>query len=238
MAIFLTSDTHFRHKNILEYCGRPFFSMEHMERELIRNWNSVVGVDDTVYHLGDFSMNHKYHADIVPQLNGKKILVLGNHDKSGPGCGSSKFNEMKPTYLSYSWYDVVLNTILIHPDLGEVNLSHFPTIGGGDHGEERFTKHRLPSDTKYVLCGHVHENWKKNKQCINVGVDVWDYRPVEFNMVCELFIEGNIDEKNNFKRKAFKLLHKIKNRIKGIKPFRLSSKAKKSRSNRSRRSSR
>jgi calcineurin-like phosphoesterase family protein len=51
--VFFTSDTHFGHANIIKYCGRPFASVEEMNRELIARWNAVVGPRDTVYHLGD-----------------------------------------------------------------------------------------------------------------------------------------------------------------------------------------
>ena len=54
--IFFTSDHHFYHSNIIKYCQRPFHSVEEMNEEMIRRWNSVVGVDDTVYYLGDFSL--------------------------------------------------------------------------------------------------------------------------------------------------------------------------------------
>ena len=51
--LFFTSDTHFYHKNIIEYAQRPFSSIENMNKELIKNWNSVVSSEDTVFHLGD-----------------------------------------------------------------------------------------------------------------------------------------------------------------------------------------
>ena len=79
--IFITSDTHFSHKNIIKYCNRPFSSVEEMNSVLTDNWNSIVSKDDLVIHLGDFSFGRtiesiKNHLD---KLNGNKILILGNH---------------------------------------------------------------------------------------------------------------------------------------------------------------
>jgi hypothetical protein len=68
-----TSDHHFGHKNIIAHNSRPFASVEEMDEALIARWNSVVGPDDVVYHLGDFSFGPQ--AYYLPRLNGEKHLV-------------------------------------------------------------------------------------------------------------------------------------------------------------------
>lgn len=80
--IFFTSDTHFGHKNIIEYCNRPFDSVEQMNDFIIKQWNSVVRENDTVYHLGDVCLGLRKEeiAEILSKLNGTKYLVKGNHD--------------------------------------------------------------------------------------------------------------------------------------------------------------
>ena len=50
--LFFTSDTHFHHANIIRFCDRPFRDVEEMDEILIRNWNEVVGPEDTIFHLG------------------------------------------------------------------------------------------------------------------------------------------------------------------------------------------
>ena len=80
--VFFTSDCHFDHANIIKYCSRPFETAEEMNRQLILNWNKVVSWDDTVFILGDFCFGQRTRWEkILPQLNGYKYLVLGNHDK-------------------------------------------------------------------------------------------------------------------------------------------------------------
>ena len=86
--IFLTSDTHYGHSKIIEYCKRPFSSVEEMNETLIANWNAVVKPQDHVYHLGDVTMLrgsvHGKEAfqtiQLCQRLNGHKRLILGNHD--------------------------------------------------------------------------------------------------------------------------------------------------------------
>jgi|SRR5579859_3110155 calcineurin-like phosphoesterase family protein len=78
---WFTSDTHFGHKNILLYEpeARPFKTIEEMHEKIIANWNSVIGPSDLVYHLGDFCFGKNW-LPIAGRLNGRKKLVLGNHD--------------------------------------------------------------------------------------------------------------------------------------------------------------
>lgn len=84
--IFFTSDTHWHHRNILEYCpGRKKFwsTVEEMNEGLIVNWNSQVGPNDIVYHLGDFTLTTRIELidPILARLNGRIRLIKGNHDK-------------------------------------------------------------------------------------------------------------------------------------------------------------
>src|ERR1035437_10371795 len=96
MKTFFTSDTHFNHDNVIQYCGRPFASVDEMNREMIARWNSTVGPDDTVYHLGDFALGKFAEAaPILRRLNGaRKILVLGNHDRSAQQMLAVGFDEV------------------------------------------------------------------------------------------------------------------------------------------------
>ena len=76
------SDCHFGHKNIVAYDHRPFFSVDEMDAEMIRNWQSVVSDNDTVYILGDFCWNNATRwNEILDQLPGYKVAILGNHDQ-------------------------------------------------------------------------------------------------------------------------------------------------------------
>ena len=80
--VWFTSDQHFSHSNVIKYCDRPFKDVDHMNRVLIENWNSVVQPEDTVYMLGDIFFTTATKAmSIMDQLVGKKVLVYGNHDK-------------------------------------------------------------------------------------------------------------------------------------------------------------
>lgn len=89
--VWLTSDLHFGHKNVLlhcpkriELCGaKDTNDIEAHDKWLIELWNNTVSKKDTIYILGDFSFHSAEETKkILGNLNGKKYLILGNHDKS------------------------------------------------------------------------------------------------------------------------------------------------------------
>lgn len=78
---WITSDLHFFHKNIINFCNRPFNSVDEMNEKLIDEWNSKVKEDDWIYHLGDFAFcGHNKVLDLFSKLNGNILLIEGNHD--------------------------------------------------------------------------------------------------------------------------------------------------------------
>lgn len=86
MTDFVTSDLHFSHKNVIKFCPKTrgqWSNADEMDAGMIAIWNSIVGVDDTTYIIGDFAFADAAKAvAILNQLNGTKILVEGNHDRT------------------------------------------------------------------------------------------------------------------------------------------------------------
>jgi calcineurin-like phosphoesterase family protein len=168
MTIFFTSDTHFGHTNVIKYCNRPFADVPAMNVALTANWNSVVGPDDAVYHLGDFAMGPKSeHPKLFQALNGHKHLIRGNHDQS--------IQKM----LAQGWETVSDSAVLTLDGLN-LYLAHIPL--GNDAYEGRYYPPELvkppPYSYDYWLCGYVHGAWVARGNVLNVGVDVRGYRPV------------------------------------------------------------
>lgn len=76
---FFIADTHFGDENILKYEGRPFASVDSMNKTMIRNWNSVVSEADTVFVVGDLISDLSY-LSLIDELKGHIKLIVGNHD--------------------------------------------------------------------------------------------------------------------------------------------------------------
>lgn len=84
MKTYITSDLHFGHVNIKKFCPETrarFPDVQSMTEMMINEWNEIVTNKDTVYILGDVAFcNAEEASKIMRRLNGRKILVEGNHD--------------------------------------------------------------------------------------------------------------------------------------------------------------
>lgn len=135
--IWVIADTHFFHKNIIKYDGLPFNNVEEMNKCIIKKWNRKIRDNDIVIHLGDFGFGNKEKIkEIVKQLKGKKILILGNHDKHSKSFYRSIFDEV---YNGY--YRLVYNGKVIH-------FIHNPAD---------IIKHHLQKEENYIIYGHIHK---------------------------------------------------------------------------------
>lgn len=176
MTVFFTSDTHFGHKFVSELRG--FSEVEDMNEELVEKWNSVVGTDDTVYHLGDavmggFATNSHY----IGRLNGHKILISGNHDRHFYGL--KNYEDKAQKYYDAGFAEVTDGRPeeILMPGVGVVSICHFPYVPDERH-DERYNEYHPKDKGNWILHGHVHELWRVRDRQINVGVDVWDGFPV------------------------------------------------------------
>lgn len=158
MTLFLISDTHFSHANIIRYANRPFSSPEEMDEELIRRWNSVVRPSDHVYHLGDVAMRRS-HLQIIKRLNGHKRLVWGNHDiydwKSYREVGFEKCVGIR----------VIDNCILTHIPIHPESLA-------------RFTMN---------IHGHTHTNGSPRGRYLSVCCEMIHYTPISLEEAKKVF---------------------------------------------------
>ena len=164
--IYFTSDTHYNHANILEYCKdtRPFETIEEHDEALIRNWNAKVGPEDVVWHLGDFAMgDRKVGVNALRQLNGQVNFIHGNHDQ--------KILKMTEFTDQLNWHGPYKEIALKFDDGFKVpvTLCHFPL---------EIWNHRHHG--AWCFHGHTHgsfpsPNWQRR---VDVGVDVWNFAPV------------------------------------------------------------
>lgn len=171
--IYFTSDLHFYHENVIKYENRPFASAEEMNQSLINNWNKKVDDSDEIYILGDITLKGATFAmGILKQLNGRKYLIKGNHDKFADQETFDKtvFAWMKDYYeLEYQSQ----RFILFHYPIEEWN--HY--FRGSIH-----------------LHGHQHnhadyniQNLEKGLRRFDVGVDANNMFPVSIDDIIAFF---------------------------------------------------
>lgn len=165
--IYVVSDTHFQHENIIKFCNRPFANADEMDEYMIERWNSVVTPQDKVYHLGDVHMGNAQTANsILKRLKGKKRLVVGNHDNLKSQVLHGNFQNI------YMWrifkeFGLLLTHVPVHPD----NISSIGKKNDGTPYHELTNVH-----------GHIHNNPSPEGRYKCVCVEQVDYTPV--NIEC------------------------------------------------------
>lgn len=189
---FFSSDQHFYHKNVIAYCDRPFSSVEEMNAALISNWNSVVGHDDEVYCLGDFSMAFRPVEIFSHCLNGKKYLVPGNHDFCHSYHKKSRHvdNRLKwvKRYEDLGWTVLPEQTSLILKNSVEVVLSHIPRLVDKSHpANYKYLRWCPPDSNLWLLHGHLHSSVQNNLhlRMYDVGVDSNNFTPISEDAIID-----------------------------------------------------
>lgn len=157
--IWVTSDTHFNHYNIINYCDRPFKTTDEMNSALIENWNSVVKDGDIVYHLGDVYMTGT--ADLLKGLNGRKRLILGNHD-NGKDQKLQNYFQKITVWRMFPEFGLLLTHVPVHES----------ALFRGKTGNEK-----KPKQLKNIH-GHIHNNQSPKGPYQCVCVEHTNYTPV------------------------------------------------------------
>jgi calcineurin-like phosphoesterase family protein len=161
--VFFTSDQHFGHKNIIEYCNRPFADVEEMNRTMISLWNGVVRPEDLVYHLGDFCLDRGNVNSLLNILNGTIFFLWGSHDKWMRHFAPDN-NESRVIFLGS------LDEIIIEKQ--PIILCHYSMRSWPKsfHGS-------------WHLFGHSHGRLEPYGKSFDVGVDYWNFTPVSWEQV-------------------------------------------------------
>lgn len=187
MTLYLTSDLHLGHRNIVEKGWRSFSSVEEMNKTLIENWNSVVLPTDQVLVIGDFAMGQL--AETLPlanRLNGWLLLCPGNHDRCSSAYEHKTITQRARWTAEYQNYFTIMPE-QFHMKAGGMHFDvcHFPR--SGDHTEEiRYADKRPPESKYWLLHGHMHSStpWSEELQ-YEVGVDSHNFTPVSIDQIVE-----------------------------------------------------
>ncbi|WP_279357305.1 metallophosphoesterase [Methylobacterium indicum] len=173
MTTFFTADTHFGHGGMMsERMGRPrpFASVEAHDEAIVAHWNNRVRPSDRVFHLGDFAYGCSLaHARaIFGRLNGRKILLRGNHEDRGERLAWEAIHDV----LRISVQDRGMAAPV------PLWLSHYAHLAWPDSHRGRLH-----------LYGHSHGAIPPTARACDVGVDAWGFRPVTIGEIQELLAD-------------------------------------------------
>ncbi len=170
--IYIISDMHFGHANIIKYGNRPFKDKYEMDEVITSNWNKVIKKEYYVFVLGDVSLYGKDRTkEIISKLNGRKYLIMGNHDRSK----SIKY-----------WLEVGFECISKYP----VCIDEFYWFSH----EPMYLNSYMP----YInIHGHMHSNIIDSNQYYNVSVERIGYKPIDFDIIKNFYINERRNHGNN-----------------------------------------
>jgi calcineurin-like phosphoesterase family protein len=177
MTVWFISDTHYGHENAYKFTSddgctpmRPWASAEEGDAAMIERWNSVVHTKDKVYHLGDVAIPRR-GLKVLEQLNGRKVLVAGNHDIFKLKDYTPYFEDIKG---AHKYKDFIISHIPLHPE----SVPHWAhaNIHGHLHSNrvQKEVDGELVEDTRYF----------------NVSVEQINFTPINFEEIKSRYNEN------------------------------------------------
>lgn len=175
--VYFASDFHIGHQNVIKFDSRPFEDLQDMHNKLIENWNSVVGENDLVFYLGDFSFKDrgsgKWFRD---QLNGKIHFIMGNHDRMRI-VGHLGFDKIYGDDTALGGATIEIKDDDANRGYQTIVLCHYPILSWNKshHGS-------------WHIHGHCHQSLAKNpemewyykRKVIDAGVNGLGYTPISY----------------------------------------------------------
>lgn len=206
---WFTSDPHFGHFNkdgggVIRFCNRPYKDMDEMMEKIRERWNKKVKPEDQVIFVGDvfFYLNKPEAKKYLDSLNGRKILVRGNHDR-------------KPREMNAMGFDFVCEEMVILIANERVTISHYPfraprwkhnyfnlrhklfkllKIKGSWGLDNRFYSRRPENKGQFLLHGHTHSKLRTRGRAIHVGMDAWNFEPVSMGEIGNIITDIKREE--------------------------------------------
>lgn len=163
MATWLTSDLHLFHKNIIQYCNRPYSDEYEMNCDIVRIWNNTVADEDTVIVVGDLTAGLYDRNDelkvVISSLRGSKTLVMGNHDHmSAKWYREAGFSNVTKSIMSNGILYVHKPAVDFNPKSIRLRDMHKPSLIVHGH------IHRNDPD----IDGHFNVAWDRHNRLISI----------------------------------------------------------------------
>jgi calcineurin-like phosphoesterase family protein len=199
---FIISDHHFNHKNIEKYEPirkeiREKLGFDTFEEMLIENHNKVVKPEDIVIFLGDFAWGSP--SNWISKLNGKKYLILGNHDPKNHQSYVQDFEhvfkgihvEFKGVHFVSHQEDELVSAVIVPIDGKNILFNHYPLGYNDEYERHEHTQKRLKlmdeitQNFDLTLCvhGHIHSKSLKGLEkfhyYVNVSCEVINFTPIK-----------------------------------------------------------
>ena len=177
--VFFISDLHVGHANVIRFDSRPFKDTDEMHAEMIRRWNSVVGDEDIVYFLGDFSFaGSSLTKWFAHSIRGKIYAIAGNHDKPHTLRTLGRFEDVHDYGTEIGVKDEDSLASRGSQGYQKIVMSHYPILS--------WNKSHYGA---WHLHGHCHGGLVKTmpeyykRKVMDVGCNMIDYTPISYGQL-------------------------------------------------------
>lgn len=180
--IYIISDTHFGHDNIIKYCKRPFHDSREMNEKILDNLNAIIKPQDHLWHLGDvyfkggFKTEEEIHY-LFNRIPGKKRLILGNHDQGKDPILHKYFQKIE-LWRMFPEFGLLLTHIPVHESTLGIIMRPKEFYNDVDWEGLPGAKRQLKN-----VHGHIHQNKSPEGPYINACVEWTDYKPINLELL-------------------------------------------------------
>jgi len=209
--MYVISDTHFGHSNMIGYSPARFETARSLlcreptkddhqviDELLVTRWNATVKGDDTILHLGDLTLYSRSVPALTKRLNGRKVLLRGNHDDKGAAF-----------YEALGWRVVAKprvsrksTCIVATIDGIKVFFSHIPAFqnpGAPDEATTDFSAEDLGLLFNAEKCdvnvhGHIHDRVPLDSRCVNVSAEAINFTPIRIGSLIDRWRAERIEK--------------------------------------------
>lgn len=183
--IFFTSDFHIGHTNVIRFDGRPFKNVDEMHDTLIKNWNSVVSEEDTVFYLGDLSIRcpEKTVKWFVSQLNGKIHFLMGNHDRIRDISRLQRFERIYGDDTTIGGATISIKDDDANRGYQDIIMCHYSILSWN---KSHHNSWHLHGHSHGSIMKNPDMDWYYKRKVIDAGCNMWDYTPISYKQLKDI----------------------------------------------------
>jgi calcineurin-like phosphoesterase family protein len=189
--LFFASDFHLGHNAVIQFDKRPYKNTDEMHQAIIDNWNSVVGEEDTAFYLGDLFYKCRWELakEIVDQMNGKMYHIMGNHDRYQDIKRIGRFEKIYGDDTALGGATINVEDVDANRGWQTIVMCHYMIF---QWNKAHYSAWHLHGHSHQSIAKNEEFNWLYDRKVLDVGINGWDYRPLSYQQIKDIFTTKQI----------------------------------------------